>query len=123
MCIALKANVCLPPSDLLSDLEDSLGLRVLGWSHDGCRVAGCPPPGCRNAVRLMGEQLSHFSSARVACITPRHRWESVCSCNGKWAEASGRDQGREGFRASGPQGFWSRLAEDPEKFGAKLEKL
>uniref|UniRef100_A0A3Q3LLL1 FAT atypical cadherin 2 n=1 Tax=Mastacembelus armatus TaxID=205130 RepID=A0A3Q3LLL1_9TELE len=66
---------------IISDIEDSLGLRILRMSHDGCLGTGCPPRGCRNAVRLMGERLSHFSTARAGYITPQHTWESVCPCN------------------------------------------
>uniref|UniRef100_A0AAQ6IQZ5 FAT atypical cadherin 2 n=1 Tax=Anabas testudineus TaxID=64144 RepID=A0AAQ6IQZ5_ANATE len=63
-------------------LEDSLGLRILRVSHNGCLGTGCPPRGCRNAVRLTGERLSHFTTARAGYITPQHSWESVCPCNG-----------------------------------------
>uniref|UniRef100_A0A673AU48 FAT atypical cadherin 2 n=1 Tax=Sphaeramia orbicularis TaxID=375764 RepID=A0A673AU48_9TELE len=64
-------------------LEDSLGLSILRVSHNGCLGPGCPPRGCRNAVRLTGDTLSHFTTARAGYITPQHRWESVCPCNGK----------------------------------------
>ena len=67
---------------IISDIEDSLGLRIPRLSHNGCLGAGCPPRGCRNAVLLSGEKLSHFTTARAAYITPQHTWESVCSCNG-----------------------------------------
>lgn len=62
-------------------MEDSLGLRLLGVKHDGCLGAGCPPRGCRNAVQLSAELLSHFTT-RATYITPHHSWESVCPCNG-----------------------------------------
>lgn len=63
-------------------MEDSLGLSILRVKHNGCLGAGCPPRGCRNAVRLMEELRSHFGTARTSYITPQHRWESVCPCNG-----------------------------------------
>ncbi|XP_061832499.1 protocadherin Fat 2 [Nerophis lumbriciformis] len=66
---------------VLSDIEDSLGLSVLQVSHNGCLGSGCPPRGCRNAVHLAGDAVTQFSTARVAYITPRHSWESVCPCN------------------------------------------
>ncbi|XP_068182443.1 protocadherin Fat 2 isoform X2 [Antennarius striatus] len=66
---------------IISDLEDSLGLSVLGVKHDGCLGAGCPLRGCRNAVRLSGESLNHFTTARAGYITPSHSWDSVCPCN------------------------------------------
>ncbi|XP_042348803.1 protocadherin Fat 2 [Plectropomus leopardus] len=66
---------------IISDIEDSLGLSILRVSHNGCLGAGCPPRGCRNAVRLTAERLSHFTTARAAYITPKHTWESVCPCN------------------------------------------
>ncbi|XP_030594549.1 protocadherin Fat 2 isoform X2 [Archocentrus centrarchus] len=74
----------LPTSRLagiISDIEDSLGLRIIRVSHNGCLGSGCPPRGCTNAVQLSGERLSHFTTARAAYITPQHTWESVCPCN------------------------------------------
>lgn len=67
---------------IISDIEDSLGLSIPRVIHNGCLGAGCPPRGCRNAVQLMGEHLSHFTTARASYITPHHMWESVCPCNG-----------------------------------------
>ncbi|XP_053180130.1 protocadherin Fat 2 [Scomber japonicus] len=66
---------------IISDIEDSLGLNIRRVSHNGCLGLGCPPRSCRNAVRLMGERLSHFTTARAGYITPQHSWESVCPCN------------------------------------------
>ncbi|XP_061690531.1 protocadherin Fat 2 [Syngnathoides biaculeatus] len=66
---------------ILTDVEDSLGLDVIQLSHNGCLGTGCPPRRCRNAIHLPGDTISHFSTARLAYITPRHRWESVCPCN------------------------------------------
>ncbi|XP_008304405.1 protocadherin Fat 2 [Stegastes partitus] len=66
---------------IIADMEDSLGLSILRVSHNGCLGTGCPPRGCRNAVRLSGERLSHFTTARAGYITPLHTWESVCPCN------------------------------------------
>ncbi|XP_070818647.1 protocadherin Fat 2 [Chaetodon trifascialis] len=74
----------LPTSRLagiISDIEDSLGLSILRMSHNGCLGANCPPRGCRNAVQLTGERMSHFTTARAGYITPQHTWESVCPCN------------------------------------------
>ncbi|XP_077389169.1 protocadherin Fat 2 isoform X2 [Festucalex cinctus] len=74
----------LPTSRLagiMSDIEDSLGLDVVHLSYNGCLGAGCPPRGCRNTIRLPEDTMNHFSTARLAYITPRHRWESVCPCN------------------------------------------
>ncbi|XP_069388159.1 protocadherin Fat 2 [Paralichthys olivaceus] len=74
----------LPTSRLagiISDMEDSLGLSILRVSHNGCVGVSCPPRGCRNAVRLTGERLGHFTTARAGYITPQHTWESVCPCN------------------------------------------
>uniref|UniRef100_A0A3Q3F9R6 FAT atypical cadherin 2 n=1 Tax=Labrus bergylta TaxID=56723 RepID=A0A3Q3F9R6_9LABR len=67
---------------IISEMEDSLGLSILRVSHNGCLGTGCPPRGCRNAVRLKGERLSHFTTARAGYITPQHTWESICPCNG-----------------------------------------
>ncbi|XP_057706138.1 protocadherin Fat 2 isoform X2 [Corythoichthys intestinalis] len=66
---------------ILSDIEDSQGLDVVKLTHNGCLGTGCPPRGCSNAVHLPGDTMSHFTTARLAYITPRHRWESVCPCN------------------------------------------
>uniref|UniRef100_A0A672G6Y7 FAT atypical cadherin 2 n=1 Tax=Salarias fasciatus TaxID=181472 RepID=A0A672G6Y7_SALFA len=68
---------------VISDLEDSLGLSILRVNHNGCLGSGCPPRRCRNAVRLSGDSLNHFTTARAGYITPLHTWESVCPCNGR----------------------------------------
>uniref|UniRef100_A0A667YH43 FAT atypical cadherin 2 n=1 Tax=Myripristis murdjan TaxID=586833 RepID=A0A667YH43_9TELE len=70
-----------PVQSLPTSKLDSLGLSILRVSHNGCLGAGCPPRGCRNAVRLTGEHLSHYTTARAGFITPKHIWESVCPCN------------------------------------------
>uniref|UniRef100_A0A8C7ZH12 FAT atypical cadherin 2 n=1 Tax=Oryzias sinensis TaxID=183150 RepID=A0A8C7ZH12_9TELE len=67
---------------IVSDIEDSLGLSILRVSHNGCLGSSCPPRGCRNAVLLSAETLGLFSTNRASYITPLHRWESVCPCNG-----------------------------------------
>ncbi|XP_031602153.2 protocadherin Fat 2 [Oreochromis aureus] len=66
---------------IISNIEDSLSLSILRVSHNGCLGSGCPPRGCRNSVRLSGERLGHFTTARAAYITPQHTWESACPCN------------------------------------------
>ncbi|KAM3866939.1 protocadherin Fat 2 [Diretmus argenteus] len=74
----------LPTSRLagiMSDIEESLGLSILRVSHNGCLGSGCPPRGCRNAVRVTGERLNHYATARAGFITPQHAWESICPCN------------------------------------------
>ncbi|KAK2848764.1 hypothetical protein Q5P01_008598 [Channa striata] len=75
---------------IISDVEDSLGLRILRVSHNGCLGTGCPPRGCRNVVRLTGERLNHFTTARAGYITPQHTWESVCPCNESAARFDGK---------------------------------
>ena len=67
---------------IISDLEDTLGLSIQSVSHNGCLGTGCPSRGCRNAVRLAGDRLNHYTTARASFITPHHAWESVCPCNG-----------------------------------------
>uniref|UniRef100_A0A672GBW4 FAT atypical cadherin 2 n=1 Tax=Salarias fasciatus TaxID=181472 RepID=A0A672GBW4_SALFA len=69
------------PTQRIADLEDSLGLSILRVNHNGCLGSGCPPRRCRNAVRLSGDSLNHFTTARAGYITPLHTWESVCPCN------------------------------------------
>ncbi|KAM9741190.1 LOW QUALITY PROTEIN: protocadherin Fat 2 [Menidia menidia] len=66
---------------MVANVEEALGLSVVRVSHNGCLGPGCPPRGCRNAVLLAGERLSHFTTARAGYITPHHSWESVCPCN------------------------------------------
>ncbi|XP_077465395.1 protocadherin Fat 2 [Stigmatopora argus] len=66
---------------ILSDIEDSQGLNVVQLTHNGCLGAGCPPRGCSNTVYLPRDTMSHFTTARLAYITPPHRWESICPCN------------------------------------------
>ncbi|KAM7418177.1 hypothetical protein PAMA_017701 [Pampus argenteus] len=103
----------LPTSRLagiISDIEDSLGLRILRVSHNGCLGTGCPPRGCRNAVQLTGERLSHFTTARVGYITPRHSWESVCPCN----ESAVRFDGKAYLK------YLHRMDEDNQDFKLSL---
>ncbi|XP_049898482.1 protocadherin Fat 2 [Epinephelus moara] len=103
----------LPTSRLagiISDIEDSLGLSILRVSHNGCLGAGCPPRGCRNAVRLTAERLSHFTTARAAYITPQHTWESVCPCN----ESALRFDGKSHLK------FFHQMDEDNQDFRLSL---
>ncbi|XP_026213258.1 protocadherin Fat 2 isoform X2 [Anabas testudineus] len=95
---------------IISDIEDSLGLRILRVSHNGCLGTGCPPRGCRNAVRLTGERLSHFTTARAGYITPQHSWESVCPCN----ESAVRFDGKSYLR------YLHRMDEDNGDFKLSL---
>ncbi|XP_056456334.1 protocadherin Fat 2 [Gadus chalcogrammus] len=76
---------------IISDLEDSLGLSIQSVSHNGCLGTGCPSRGCRNAVRLAGDRLNHYTTARASFITPHHAWESVCPCNGSALRFTGGD--------------------------------
>ncbi|CAL8272565.1 unnamed protein product [Boreogadus saida] len=76
---------------IISDLEDSLGLSIQRVSHNGCLGTGCPSRGCRNAVRLAGDRLNHYTTARASFITPHHAWESVCPCNGSALRFTGED--------------------------------
>uniref|UniRef100_A0A8C2E4Q2 FAT atypical cadherin 2 n=1 Tax=Cyprinus carpio TaxID=7962 RepID=A0A8C2E4Q2_CYPCA len=69
---------------VLSTVEDTLGLNILRLKHDGCVGAGCPPRGCRNAVVMRQGRMSNYATTRANFITPQHRWESVCSCNGRF---------------------------------------
>uniref|UniRef100_A0A8C1QXX0 FAT atypical cadherin 2 n=1 Tax=Cyprinus carpio TaxID=7962 RepID=A0A8C1QXX0_CYPCA len=74
---------------VLSTVEDTLGLNILRLKHDGCVGAGCPPRGCRNAVVMRQGRMSNYATTRANFITPQHRWESVCSCNGRKRTAAG----------------------------------
>uniref|UniRef100_A0A669EL52 FAT atypical cadherin 2 n=1 Tax=Oreochromis niloticus TaxID=8128 RepID=A0A669EL52_ORENI len=65
-----------------SHVVSEISVHILRVSHNGCLGSGCPPRGCRNSVRLSGERLGHFTTARAAYITPQHTWESACPCNG-----------------------------------------
>uniref|UniRef100_A0A7N6ALE1 FAT atypical cadherin 2 n=1 Tax=Anabas testudineus TaxID=64144 RepID=A0A7N6ALE1_ANATE len=94
----------------LDTKKDSLGLRILRVSHNGCLGTGCPPRGCRNAVRLTGERLSHFTTARAGYITPQHSWESVCPCN----ESAVRFDGKSYLR------YLHRMDEDNGDFKLSL---
>ncbi|XP_028272859.1 protocadherin Fat 2 [Parambassis ranga] len=103
----------LPTSRLagiISDIEDSLGLSILRVSHNGCLGPGCPPRGCRNTVRLSGERLSHFTTARAGYITPQHTWESVCPCN----ESALRFDGKSYLK------YLHRMDEDSHDFSLTL---
>uniref|UniRef100_A0A3P8RV15 FAT atypical cadherin 2 n=1 Tax=Amphiprion percula TaxID=161767 RepID=A0A3P8RV15_AMPPE len=91
-------------------VKDSLGLRILRVSHNGCLGTGCPPRGCRNAVRLSGERLSHFTTARAGYITPLHTWESVCPCN----ELAPRFDGKSYLK------YLHRMDEDSQDFRLSL---
>ncbi|XP_036424414.1 LOW QUALITY PROTEIN: protocadherin Fat 2 [Colossoma macropomum] len=65
----------------LTTVGDTLGLRVLRVRSDGCVGDDCPERSCRSSVLMNEERVSHYSTARTSFITPRHKWESVCSCN------------------------------------------
>lgn len=67
---------------IIAEIEDSPSIRIPKVSHEGCVAASCLSHGCRKAVLLSGERLSHFTTARVGYITPHHTWESVCFCKG-----------------------------------------
>ncbi|XP_074505101.1 protocadherin Fat 2 [Sebastes fasciatus] len=95
---------------IISDIEDSLGLSIRRVSHNGCLGTGCPPRGCRNALRLTAETLSHFTTARAGYITPRHTWESVCPCN----ESAVRFDGKSYLK------FLHRMDEDNQDFKLSL---
>ncbi|XP_034038208.1 protocadherin Fat 2 isoform X2 [Thalassophryne amazonica] len=104
----------LPTSRLagvLSDLEDSLRLSILRVSHNGCLGTGCPPRGCRNAVQLTADTMSHFTTARGGYITPQHRWESVCPCN----------ESALGFDGKAYLKYLHRLDEDNHDFKLSLK--
>lgn len=66
----------------VANAEEALGLSVLRLRHDGCLEPGCPPRGCQSSVLMSEERVSHYTTDRMGFITPQHRWESVCSCNG-----------------------------------------
>uniref|UniRef100_A0A4W6G704 FAT atypical cadherin 2 n=1 Tax=Lates calcarifer TaxID=8187 RepID=A0A4W6G704_LATCA len=89
---------------------DSLSLSILRVSHNGCLGTGCPPRGCRNAVRLTGERLGHFTTARAGYITPQHTWESVCPCN----ESALRFDGKSYLK------YLHRMDEDDQNFRLSL---
>uniref|UniRef100_A0A3B4TRB4 FAT atypical cadherin 2 n=3 Tax=Percomorphaceae TaxID=1489872 RepID=A0A3B4TRB4_SERDU len=95
---------------IISDIEDSLGLSILRVSHNGCLGTSCPPRGCRNAVRLTGERLGHFTTARAGYITPQHTWESVCPCN----ESAVRFDGKSYLK------YLHRMDEDNQNFKLSL---
>ncbi|XP_062249993.1 protocadherin Fat 2 isoform X1 [Platichthys flesus] len=98
-------------SGIISNMEDSLGLSILRVSHNGCLDAGCPPRGCRNSVRLTGERLGHFTTARAGYITPHHAWESVCPCN----ETALRFDGKSYLK------YLHRMDEDNHEFKLSLK--
>ncbi|KAE8286342.1 Protocadherin Fat 2 FAT tumor suppressor-like protein 2 Precursor [Larimichthys crocea] len=95
---------------IIADIEDTLSLSILRVSHNGCLGTGCPPRGCRNAVRLTGERLSHFTTARAGYITPQHTWESVCPCN----ESAVRFDGKSYLK------YLHRMDEDSQSFKLSL---
>ncbi|XP_022539774.2 protocadherin Fat 2 [Astyanax mexicanus] len=65
----------------LTEVENTLGLSVLRVRHGGCVRSGCHEQSCRSSVLMSEERVNHYSTARASFITPRHSWESVCSCN------------------------------------------
>ncbi|KAJ8338471.1 hypothetical protein SKAU_G00374370 [Synaphobranchus kaupii] len=66
---------------VISEMEDDIGISVLRVRQGSCVGLDCPPSGCRNTVRVTGDRVSHYTSARTGFITPWHTWESVCFCN------------------------------------------
>ncbi|KAJ8394032.1 hypothetical protein AAFF_G00053760 [Aldrovandia affinis] len=66
---------------VISEMEDTTGVSVLRVRQGACVGLDCPPRGCADRVRITGEGVTHYTSARTGFITPHHTWESVCSCN------------------------------------------
>lgn len=64
------------------DVGDAMGLDVLRIRHGACAGPECRQASCRNTVRLLGDAEGPYATARASFITPRHAWESICSCNG-----------------------------------------
>ncbi|XP_038151327.1 protocadherin Fat 2 [Cyprinodon tularosa] len=95
---------------IIAEIEDSPSIRIPKVSHEGCVAASCLSHGCRKAVLLSGERLSHFTTARVGYITPHHTWESVCFCK----ESALR------FSSTSYMKYLHRLDEDSQDFRLSL---
>ncbi|KAG7464992.1 hypothetical protein MATL_G00171450 [Megalops atlanticus] len=88
-------------ASVISDVEDTVGINVLRVRQGSCVGGDCLPRGCRNIVRMSGERMTHYTSARTGFITPQHSWESVCSCNESAVKFDGKGYLKYLYQADG----------------------
>ncbi|XP_023653219.2 protocadherin Fat 2 [Paramormyrops kingsleyae] len=87
------------------DVGDAMGLDVLRIRHGACAGPECRQASCRNTVRLLGDVEGPYATARASFSTPRHAWESICSCNGSAVRFDGRGYLKYLYQGQETQGF------------------
>lgn len=65
------------------DLEEISGVRILSVYHKLCLGLDCPWKFCEEKVTMDENAMSTHSTARLSFVTPHHRRDAVCLCQGK----------------------------------------
>ncbi|XP_042544933.1 protocadherin Fat 2 [Dipodomys spectabilis] len=85
------------------EMEQSVGIQIRSALPVGpCQGPSCQDPSCQMMVHLDPNVGPPYSTARLSILTPRHRLERSCSCNGTAARFNGQSYVR--YRAQA--GTW-----------------
>ncbi|XP_076993564.1 protocadherin Fat 2 [Tamandua tetradactyla] len=73
------------------EMEHSVGIQLRSAMPVlPCQGPGCQGQFCQETVHLDPKVGPSYSTARLSILTPRHRLEKTCSCNGTAARFSGQ---------------------------------
>ncbi|XP_048189851.1 protocadherin Fat 2 [Perognathus longimembris pacificus] len=73
------------------EMEQSVGIQIRSAVPVGlCQGPSCQDPSCHTTVHLDPNVGPPYSTARLSILTPRHRLERSCSCNGTAARFNGQ---------------------------------
>ncbi|KAF6084027.1 FAT atypical cadherin 1 [Phyllostomus discolor] len=64
----------------VADIEEIIGVRILGVFQRLCAGLACPRKFCDEKVSVDEHVMSTHSTARLSFVTPRHRRTAVCLC-------------------------------------------
>jgi protocadherin Fat 1/2/3 len=71
-------------TQLTKDMEHSVGIQMRSaMPVVPCQGPKCQPQACQETVHLDPKVGPTYSTARLSILTPRHRLERNCSCNGE----------------------------------------
>uniref|UniRef100_A0A8C0ZPK4 Protocadherin Fat 2 n=1 Tax=Castor canadensis TaxID=51338 RepID=A0A8C0ZPK4_CASCN len=78
-------------TQLTKDMEHSVGIQMRSaMPVVPCQGPKCQPQACQETVHLDPKVGPTYSTARLSILTPRHRLERNCSCNGTATRFSGQ---------------------------------